>query len=29
MIAIGYPAEEKKPFEENKLLYDKIHYDRY
>ncbi len=29
IIAIGYPAEEKKPYDENRLLYDKLHYNRY
>lgn len=27
MIAIGYPAEEKKPYEEHTLLYQKLHYN--
>lgn len=29
MIAIGYPAEEKKPYEETDLLFDKIHLNSY
>uniref|UniRef100_UPI0006D28F45 nitroreductase family protein n=1 Tax=Clostridium sp. NkU-1 TaxID=1095009 RepID=UPI0006D28F45 len=29
MIAIGYPAEEKKPYEEDKLLYQKLHYNKF
>jgi nitroreductase len=29
MLAVGYPAEEKRPYEENELLYDKIHHDKY
>jgi nitroreductase len=29
MIAIGYSAEDKKPYDENQLAYDKIHYDKY
>ncbi len=29
MIAIGYPAEEKKPYEESQLAYGKIHYEKY
>ncbi|MHB8064811.1 MAG: nitroreductase family protein [Ruminiclostridium sp.] len=29
MIAIGYPAEEKKPYEENKLLYQKLHFNKF
>lgn len=28
IIAIGYPAEQKKPHDENELLYDKIHFNR-
>jgi len=27
IVAIGYPAEEKKPYDENKLAYEKIHYN--
>lgn len=27
IVAIGYPAEEKKPYDENELMYNKIHYD--
>jgi len=29
MVAIGYPAEEKKPYDDSQLEYDKIHYERY
>ena len=29
MIAIGYPAEEKKPYEENTLLYEKLHFNKF
>jgi nitroreductase len=29
IIAIGYPAGEKKPHDENGLLYGKLHYNRY
>jgi nitroreductase len=29
MIAVGYPDEEKKPYEESDLLYEKIHYNKY
>jgi len=29
MVAIGYPAEEKKPYAESELLYDKIHFNSY
>ena len=29
MIAIGYPAENKKPYDENQLAYEKIHYGKY
>lgn len=29
MIAIGYPAEEKKPYEENELLYQKLHFNKF
>lgn len=29
MIAIGYPAEEKKPHEENELLYQKLHFNKF
>lgn len=29
IIAIGYPGEEKKGCEEDELLYDKIHYNKY
>ncbi|KAB2954272.1 NAD(P)H nitroreductase [Heliorestis acidaminivorans] len=29
IIALGYPAEEKKPYEEEKLLYQKIHKETY
>ena len=29
IVAIGYPAEEKKPYAESELLYDKIHFNRY
>lgn len=29
IIAIGYPAEEKKPYDENRLLYHKLHYNKY
>jgi len=29
IIAIGYPGEQKKPYDENALLYDKVHMERY
>ena len=29
IIAIGYPAEDKKPYNESELAYDKIHYEKY
>lgn len=29
MIAIGYPGEEKKPYEEEMLSYNKIHFEKY
>lgn len=29
IIAIGYPGEDKKPYEEEELLYDKIHFEKY
>ena len=29
MVEVGYPAEEKRPYEEDELLYNKIHYDEY
>jgi len=29
MVAIGYPAEEKKPYDDSQLAYEKIHYERY
>lgn len=29
VIAIGYPDEVKEPYDENELLYDKIHYERF
>ncbi|EEG77449.1 nitroreductase family protein [Dethiobacter alkaliphilus] len=29
MIGIGYPGEEKKPYAEEDLLYDKVHYNKY
>lgn len=29
MLAIGYPAQEKKPQEEETLLYQKLHYNRF
>lgn len=29
LIAVGYPAEEKRPYTENELFYDKIHFDSY
>lgn len=29
MIAIGYPAEGKKPYEENMLLYQKLHFNKF
>ena len=29
IIAIGYPGEEKKPYDENQLLIDKLHYDSF
>lgn len=29
MIGIGYPAEEKQPYDESKLLYEKLHANRF
>jgi nitroreductase len=29
VVAIGYPGEEKRPYQENEIPYDKIHYDEY
>lgn len=29
MVAIGYPAETRKPYEDKDLLLDKLHFDRY
>jgi nitroreductase len=29
VIAIGYPDESKKPYEEENLPYEKVHYERY
>jgi nitroreductase len=29
MVAIGYPAEEKEPYEENMLLYQKLHFNKF
>lgn len=29
IIAIGYPAEDKKPYEREELPYNKIHYNRF
>ncbi len=29
IIAIGYPDEEKTPFDEEKLLFDKVHYNKF
>jgi nitroreductase len=29
IVAIGYPAEVKKPYDENGLLYGKLHFDKY
>lgn len=29
MIAIGYPAEEKRAYTEDDLLYEKLHYNKY
>ncbi len=29
LIAIGYPAEEKKPYEEDMLKREKLHFDRF
>lgn len=29
LIAIGYPAEEKKPYEEDMLQHQKLHFDRF
>ncbi|HEY9062536.1 MAG TPA: nitroreductase family protein [Pseudobacteroides sp.] len=29
IIAVGYPAEEKKAYDEDDLPYEKIHYDKY
>lgn len=29
MIAVGYPAEDKKPYEENALPYQKLHFNKF
>ncbi|MCR4434756.1 MAG: nitroreductase family protein [Clostridiales bacterium] len=29
IVAIGYPAEEKKPYDESELLYGKLHYNKF
>lgn len=29
ILAIGYPGEEKKPYEENTLLYEKLHFNKF
>jgi len=29
MVAVGYPAEDKKPYDESELLYEKIHNNRF
>jgi nitroreductase len=29
MLVFGYPAEEKQPHDESKLLYDKVHYNKF
>jgi len=29
IIAVGYPAEDKKPYDEGQLLYDKIHFNKF
>lgn len=29
IMAIGYPAEEKRSYEEDKLLYDKLHHNKF
>lgn len=29
MLAIGYPGEEKKPYEEDTLLYEKLHFNKF
>ncbi len=29
MLVFGYPAEEKQPHDERKLLYDKVHYNNF
>ncbi|QGT99467.1 Nitroreductase family protein [Candidatus Syntrophocurvum alkaliphilum] len=29
IIAIGYPAEHKKPYDESDLLYDKLHFNKF
>lgn len=29
IVAIGYPAEEKRAYREDELLFDKIHYNKY
>ena len=29
IVAIGYKNEERKPYDEEKLAYDKIHWNRY
>lgn len=29
IVAIGYPVEEKKPYDEDELLHEKIHYNKF
>lgn len=29
MVSIGYPDEEKKPYEDKDLLYDKLHFNKF
>ena len=29
IIAIGYPGEEKKPYDDEQLPYNKIHFEKY
>lgn len=29
MLAVGYPGEEKKPYEEDTLLYEKLHFNKF
>ena len=29
IVSLGYKNEERKPYDLDKLLYDKIHYDKF